>query len=139
MMTPREKQLIQDSFAQVAPLTERAAELFYGRLFELDPDLSLLFRGDIRQQGRKLVQMLAVVVLGLDYFERLVPALQDLGRRHVTYGVLPRHYAIAQDALLWMLDQMLGDAFTADVRDAWTSVYAWISTTMQSISAESVC
>jgi hemoglobin-like flavoprotein len=131
-VTARQTQLVQESFARVAPFTEQAAELFYGRLFELDPALSALFTGDIRQQGRKLIQTLAVVVLGLDYFERLVPALRNLGRRHINYGVLPEHYAIAKDALLWMLDQMLGEAFTAETRTAWATVYNHLAETMQS-------
>jgi hemoglobin-like flavoprotein len=138
IVTPRQKQLIQESFARVAPLTEQAAELFYGRLFELDPALSALFTGDIRQQGRKLIQTLAVVVLGLEYFERLVPVLRDLGCRHVKYGVLPEHYAIAEDALLWMLDQMHGQAFTAETRAAWSTVYNYIAETMQSALPEPV-
>src|SRR4051794_31244169 len=98
-VTERDIELIQGSFTQLAPRTERVAELFYGRLFELDPDLRQLFSTDLRLQGRKLIQTLAVVVISLDHFERMVPVLQDLGRRHVDYGVLPRHYALVADAL----------------------------------------
>ena len=65
-MTPAEKSLVQTSFAKVAPIAEQAAALFYGRLFEMDPSLRPLFKGDIREQGRKLMNMIAFYVLGLD-------------------------------------------------------------------------
>jgi hemoglobin-like flavoprotein len=138
-VTERDKKLIQESFTQLAPRTERVAELFYDRLFELDPDLRALFSIDLRQQGRKLIQTLAVVVLGLDHFERLVPVLQDLGRRHVDYGTLPQHYAMVETALLWTLEQTLGDEFTAEARAAWTTVYDLLANTMQSALPEPVC
>ena len=86
-MTPESKVLVQQSFAQVAPMSEQAAAMFYGRLFELDPGLKPLFRGDIKEQGRKLMQMLAIAVNGLDRLDDIVPAVQSLGRRHVGYGV----------------------------------------------------
>ncbi len=137
-VTARDKELIQESFTQLAPRTERVAELFYDRLFELDPDLRPLFPADMRQQGRKLIQTLAVVVLGLDHFERMVPVLQDLGRRHVDYGAVPHHYALVETALLWTLEQTLGEEFTAEARGAWTSVYGLLASTMQSALPERV-
>jgi len=137
-MTPEQKTLVQESFARLAPLTEAAAELFYGRLFELDPTLRSLFAGDLRSQGRKLVQTLAVAVLGLDYFERLVPVLEDLGRRHVQYGVLPEHYRLVKDALLWMLEQTLGDDLTWEAHVAWASMYDLLASTMLGAVAETV-
>jgi hemoglobin-like flavoprotein len=127
---------VQDSFAKVAPIAETAAALFYGRLFELDPQLRHLFRSDMRQQGRKLMQMLAVAVRGLGELEALVPAVQALGRRHAGYGVTSGHYATVAAALLWTLEQGLGSAFTSDVRDAWVEVYGVLASTMQQASDE---
>jgi hemoglobin-like flavoprotein len=137
-VSERDKELIQASFTQLAPRTEHLAELFYDRLFELEPELRALFSGDMRQQGRKLIQTLAVVVLGLDHFERMVPVLQDLGRRHVGYGALPKHYALVEAALLWMLEQALGEDFTVEAREAWTTVYGLLADTMQSALPEPV-
>ncbi len=57
-MTPDQRRLVRDSFARVAPIAEQAAELFYGRLFELDPALKPLFKGDMKEQGRKLMAMI---------------------------------------------------------------------------------
>lgn len=135
-MTPAQKTLVQQSFARVAPISEQAAALFYGRLFELDPQLRSLFRGDMKEQGRKLMQMLAVAVNGLDRLEELVPAVQALGRRHLGYGVEDGHYETVGEALLWTLQQGLGDAFTADTRQAWAEVYGLLAATMRSAAAE---
>ena len=130
-MTPHQKLLVQTTFAQVAPIAETAAALFYNRLFDLDPALRPLFKGDIQEQGRKLMQTLAVAVAGLDDLEALVPAVRALGKRHVGYGVRNEHYVTVADALIWTLATGLGDAFTPEVRDAWATVYWILADTMK--------
>lgn len=122
--------LVQDSFSKVAPIAEVAAELFYGRLFELDPQLKSLFRGDMKAQGRKLMTMLAAAVRGLNNVESLMPVLQSLGLRHAGYGVQPKDYDTVGTAFLWTLEKGLGAAFTAEVRDAWVVVYGTIAAVM---------
>src|SRR5262245_12797443 len=92
MLTLAQKTLVQDSFATIAPIADDAAALFYRRLFELDPSLETMFPGNMAEQRRKLMQMLTAAVKGLDHLEKLVPAVQDLGRRHAGYGVAGRHY-----------------------------------------------
>jgi nitric oxide dioxygenase len=129
-MTPREITLIQDSFRQVLPNLDSAATLFYARLFELDPSLRPMFRGDMREQGRKLMQMLALAVTSLSQLEQLIPAVRALGSRHAGYGVREEHYATVGAALLWTLEKGLGPSFTDEVRTAWTDAYALLSTTM---------
>src|SRR5688572_13851961 len=104
-MTPEQKTLVQQTFAMVTPIADTAASLFYRRLFDLDPTLELLFKGDMKEQGRKLMQALTVTVHGLDHLETTVPALQALGRRHVRYGVRDQHYDTVAAALLWTLQQ----------------------------------
>ncbi|MBZ0287084.1 MAG: hemin receptor [Anaerolineae bacterium] len=122
-MTDEQIELVQMTFKRVAPIADTAAALFYARLFELDPSLRPLFRSDMKEQGRKLMQMLSVAVNGLDRLDMIVPAVNDLGRRHVGYGVKAEHYATVGEALLWTLETALLDAFTAEVRDAWATVY----------------
>src|SRR5262245_40770987 len=100
-MTPTQKTLVQQTFASLVPIADQAASLFYGRLFEMDPSLRGLFKGDMREQGRKLMQMIATCVKGLDALDRLVPTVRDLGRRHAGYGVVDAHYATVGGALLW--------------------------------------
>ncbi len=130
-----QKKLVQDSFAAVAPNAEAAAGLFYGHLFELDPSLKALFKGDMKEQGRKLMAMLKIAVAGLDDLGKLVPAVQDLGRRHTAYGVKDEHYNTVAAALLWTLEQGLKDGFTPDVKAAWTAVYGVLAETMKSAPA----
>jgi len=129
-MTPEQKVLVQTSFALVRPIAGTAATLFYGRLFALDPSLRPMFRGDMEDQGRKLMDMLRVAVANLDRLDVVVPAVAHLGRRHVTYGVRPDHFATVGAALLWTLEQGLGPAFTPEVGAAWAAVYAVLTDVM---------
>lgn len=129
-MTPREIELVQDSFAKVAPIADQAAAIFYARLFAIDPALKLLFQGDMVEQGKKLMEMIGTAVQGLDDLDSLVPVVQELGRRHRRYGVETEHYDTVGQALLGTLAEGLGEAFTDDVRQAWTTVYGVLSTTM---------
>ena len=136
-MTPREKSVVRETFAQVAPSADTVATLFYGRLFELDPTLKALFKGDMREQGRKLMQMIGLAVSRLDALDELVPAVQALGRRHAGYGVKDVDYDTVGAALLWTLQQGLGPAFTPEVKSAWTTVYGLLASTMKA-AAQSV-
>jgi len=134
-MTNEQIKLVQDSFRQVAPIAETAAQLFYARLFELDPDLELLFKGNLSEQGRKLMQMLGLAVNSLDRMEQFLPVVRSLGTRHVGYGVRDKDYDTVGQALLWTLRKGLGDAFTPDVEAAWSNVYATLAAAMQSGAA----
>ncbi|MEM9365025.1 MAG: globin family protein [Planctomycetota bacterium] len=129
-MTPEEIALVQDSWEKVKPISEQAAELFYGRLFELDPSLKPLFKGDMKEQGKKLMATLNLAVTSLTKLEAILPAVQELGRRHVEYGVPDESYNTVGEALLWTLGQGLGEAFTNDVKAAWTTTYVTLSTVM---------
>lgn len=131
-MTPDQITLVKNSWAKVAPIQEAAAELFYNRLFELDPAVKSLFKGDMKEQGRKLMQMIDVAVRGLDRLETLVPAIQAMGARHAGYGVTADHYGTVASALLWTLEKGLGADFTPDTKEAWTEVYTVLAATMQS-------
>jgi hemoglobin-like flavoprotein len=138
MVTPAQKTLVQASFVSIATIADDAAVLFYQRLFELDPSLRPMFRGDMAEQRKKLMQMITAAVKGLDRLEQLVPVVQDLGRRHVGYGVEDRHYETVGKALIWTLEAGLGRAFTPDVKDAWIAVYTLLATTMQNAAREAV-
>ena len=131
-MTPADKQIVQATFAQLAPLADQAAAMFYARLFDMDPSLRPLFTTDLREQGKKLMQMIGVCVKGLDTLDQLVPAVRTLGQRHAGYGVTDAHYDTVGGALLWTLEMGLGEAFTPDVRAAWAAVYGVLATNMKS-------
>jgi hemoglobin-like flavoprotein len=129
-MTTEKKRLVQETFAQVVPIADHAAALFYGRLFELDPSLRPLFKGDLGQQGAKLMQTIGYCVGKLDTLGEIVPAVKDLGRKHAGYGVKESSFQTVGAALLWTLDKGLGPAFTPEVKAAWTEVYGILSATM---------
>jgi hemoglobin-like flavoprotein len=126
-MTPEQVKAIQESFAKVAPISEQAAELFYGRLFEIAPAVKPLFRGDMKEQGRKLMATLAVVVNGLTNLDSILPAASALAKKHVGYGVKADDYAPVGAALLWTLEQGLGNDWTPELKTAWTGAYVLLS------------
>ena len=130
-MTPVQVALVQESWKQVAPISDAAAGLFYGKLFELDPSLSKLFKGDMTEQGRKLMTMIGGAVAGLSSLDQLVPTVQALGRRHAGYGVRDADYDTVATALVWTLGEGLGDAFTPEVKAAWIETYGLLASTMK--------
>lgn len=130
-MHPEQIALVQRTFEQVRPLSDTAAALFYQRLFELDPTVRPLFKGNIKQQGVMLMSSLGLAVSGLARPESIIPAVTSLGRRHAGYGVQEHHYATVGAALLWTLEQGLGDEFTPEVRDAWAAAYALLADLMK--------
>jgi len=131
MLTDEQITLVKESWSKVVPIAGIAAELFYGKLFELDPALRPMFKGDMEEQGKKLTQMIGIAVDGLDRLEEIVPAVQELGVRHLEYNVKSSHYDTVGEALLWTLGQGLGEAFTPAVKGAWTDVYMLLANTMK--------
>lgn len=135
-MTSRHIELVRDSWARVAPMAEQAAAIFYENLFRLDPSVRPLFaRTDMREQGKKLMQTLAVVVVTLDRLDSLLPAVEAMGRRHVGYGVEKHHYATVGNALLATFSEALGRDFTPAHRDAWVEAYGTLVEAMQQAAA----
>ncbi len=130
-MTPFQIKLVRDSFAQVQPIAKEAAGLFYANLFEADPALRPLFRGNMDEQGRRLFDMIGSGVALLDRPAQLLPVLRTLGGLHVAYGVVDAHYETVGQALLRTLGQGLGEAFTPTVSEAWQAFYAVVSRTMR--------
>ena len=130
-MTPHQVAAVRASFALVEPIADQAAALFYDYLFRLDPALRSLFRRDMSEQGKLLLQMIGAAVRLLDHPQRLLPALHALGARHAGYGVRESHYATVGAALLQTLQQGLADAFTPEVREAWIAMYEIVAVEMQ--------
>ena len=126
-MTSEQVTLVQQSFAKVAPISEQAAVLFYGRLFEVAPAVRAMFPDDMTEQRKKLMATLAIVVNGLTYLEAVLPAASALAKRHVSYGAKAEHYPVVGGALLWTLEKGLGDAWTPETATAWTAAYGTLS------------
>jgi hemoglobin-like flavoprotein len=130
-MNSLEISLVKNSFQKVAPIADQAAALFYARLFELDPALRELFHGDMREQGRKLMTMLALAVNGLERLETLAPVVRQLGMRHAAYHVRDEHYETVGEALLWTLGKGLGAEFTSEMQAAWARAFWLLAETMK--------
>lgn len=131
-MTKEGNDIVRESWARVMPIADTAASLFYDRLFEIDPTTRPLFKSeDLSEQRRKLMQTLDLLVNGLDHLDDLVPAIEALGRRHLRYGVQDAHYGSVGQALLWTLEQGLGEHWTPEARAAWTELYGLAAGVMQ--------
>jgi hemoglobin-like flavoprotein len=124
-VTPIQKTLVQRSFRKVAGKTDLVADVLYRRLFEISPESKLLFKCEMRRQGRKLIQAFAVAVIGLDDPSTITEMLRELGKRHERYGAKIEDYRHLGEALIYALEQTLGDEFTPDVREAWTVAYGF--------------
>jgi hemoglobin-like flavoprotein len=129
-MTPHQIEIVKLSFAKIMPFKDQAAELFYCRLFELDPSLRLMFKSDMTEQKQKLMVAIALVVTNLEKLDSLLPTVRELGRRHKSYGVRIRHYEIVGAALLWTLEIGLGSGWTDDLAEAWKNAYGRVAAAM---------
>ena len=131
MFTDREIELVRASWGEVAKDADQAAAMFYGRLFEVAPEVKPLFTSDIVEQGRKLMQMIGLAVNNMERIETIVPALQTLGENHKRdYGAAPEHYDVVGAVLLETLETALGDAFTDETRASWEKTYGAVSSVM---------
>ena len=137
-VTDRQRSLIEASFKQVEPIADQAAALFYMRLFELDPALKALFPNDLTDQGRKLMRAIGMLIRSLDDLPKVTAVLTHLGEKHVGYGAEPHHYGLVGEALLWTLDQGLGDSFDDETEEAWATLYGVVSGVMCEAAARSV-
>jgi hemoglobin-like flavoprotein len=122
--------IVQSSWQKVLPAAPQAGMFFYENLFAADPGLKPLFKGNIATQSQMLMTMIDAAVGKLNDLEALVPVLQQLAKRHVAYGAQEAHYATVGSALLKTLEQGLGNAFTPDVKAAWTDVYGVMASVM---------
>lgn len=130
-MTPGQIDLVQESFRQILPRAAEASRLFYDELFRLAPDLRAIFPDDIARQREKFAHMLGVVVKNLSQVSNISDDLIDLGRRHAGYDVEDENYEIFGEALLRMLDRLIGAELTSDTRNAWAAAYEMIMRVMR--------
>ncbi len=129
--------LVQNSWDGVEPMIDRMAELFYAHLFELNPHVKTLFKADMQQQGRRIMDMIGSVVRHLNAVDKMLPSLQESGARHENYGVLPEDYDTVAAAFLYALQQCLGDTLTAEVKNAWVDVFSWMTQIMLEVTDQS--
>ncbi len=130
-MDQEQCELVRASFAKIALNPDMAAAMFYARVFTINPSLRSLFKIDMTEQGKKLMQMLATVVDNLHQFDQILPAIRNLGRRHAGYGVKDADYDTLETALLWAFGMVLGEEFTPAVRSAWAACYQTLAEEMK--------
>ena len=130
-MSPEEVRLVREGWRSIVPIRDTFAELFFGKVFELDPSLRALFRNDLKEQGRNFVAMMSIALRHLDHPEKVLHALRELGQRHVRYGVREQHYEVVATALMLSLGVCACDAFTAEARAAWERAYGLLAGAMQ--------
>lgn len=130
-MSPEQIALVRSSWKRIAPSREQAAALFLCRLFELDPSIRALFKGNGAEQVQKMTSVVGSIVNNLDNLEQLLPPARDLGRRLANHGMRSGHYATAAIALLWTLEKDMGPDFTVPLREAWTAAYMTLTAVMK--------
>ena len=135
-MTPEQVTMVQESFKKVLPIADTAADIFYGRLFEIAPEVRPMFAADMSKQKKALMGTLAVAVQNLHQVEEILPVVQELGVKHVSYGVKDEHYDTVGGALLYTLEKGLGDDWTEELKAAWTETYGAVAGVMKSAAAE---
>jgi len=135
-MTPEQIDMVKDSWEKVMPISEKAAKIFYARLFELKPAFKSLFKHDMKEQGRKLMAMLTMAVNSLDNLADIIVPVQEMGRRHAAYGVKEDDYETVGEALIWTLEKILGDSWTDELEDAWTETYITLAGVMTDAARE---
>ena len=129
-MTPKQIENVMNTWDFVVLNTAEAGKIFYDRLFEIDPKLRSLFKGNMESQEQKLISMITFVVHKLNNLNEVVKDVKALGERHSNYKVLPEYYNTVGAALLWTLEQALGSKWNDEVREAWTKAYTILSSTM---------
>jgi hemoglobin-like flavoprotein len=135
-LTPQQIELVQKTWAMVLTSKKQAGEIFYDRLFTIDPSLRSLFKGDINAQSTLLIGMITFAVNKLDNVDSIVADVKALGIRHKKYNVKPAQYQTVAEALLWTLEMGLENDWTPEVQTAWVAVYTLLSTTMIAAAAE---
>jgi methyl-accepting chemotaxis protein len=130
MITARQKILIESSWELMRPMGVHVSDLFYDRLFELDPFLEALFPDDLTAQRPGFMNAVGAAVLGLGDSDTMRLSLLEMARRNLSHGIRPGHYVTFGEALLWTFEQSLAGDFTPPVREAWAAFYADVSGAM---------
>jgi len=133
-MNVEQVQLVRDSLVDVRPLADRIAESFYAHMFEIAPYLRKLFTGNMKTQGTMLMTSLELAVSSLDDMESILPSVQALGERHVSYGVKKEYYPYAKESFLWALEKHLKEEFTPPLKKAWSEAFETLIEVMSNMA-----
>jgi hemoglobin-like flavoprotein len=129
-MNPQQIQLVKETWGFVIVKSDEAGELFYSRLFEVAPGVKHLFKGEMKEQSRKLMSMVTYVVTKLDKLDTILVEIKSLAQRHNKYGAQKEHYAVVGECLIYTLKTGLGDRWNSKVEAAWIAAYTILSGAM---------
>lgn len=129
-VSDEQKRLVKESFKQIEKISDKTADAFYDHLFEIAPDVRSMFPDDLKDQKKKLMNALKLMVNSLDNVDKLVAVLEELGRSHKQYGVVDDHYVHVAEALMFAFDKGLGSKLTEEMRIAWTALYSVVASIM---------
>ena len=122
---------LETSFDLIAPRGDELMDVFYSRLFAAAPAVRPLFAGtDLRRQKGMLLGALVLLRKSLRDLDRIVPALRDMGARHVAYGARAEHYPVVGEALIASMAEIAGDAWRPEYAQAWAAAYGIVAATM---------
>lgn len=136
-MTEQHIILVTKTWQIVAQQPLVAGQIFYNRLFEIEPSLQHLFKTGIVNQSDKLMHVIGYVVGNLAAPENVLTQIKALAKRHVQYGVKDKHYIIVGTALIWSLEKVLNEIWDNNVKEAWTACYSLLAETMIAAANES--
>ncbi|MGD8567887.1 MAG: methyl-accepting chemotaxis protein [Gammaproteobacteria bacterium] len=124
-------ELLEQTFNALAPYGESLVARFYDELFNRYPQVRPLFRNTTQQeQQRKLLAALKLVINNLRNPAVLTQTLQDLGRRHQSYGAVPGHYQAVASTLLDVMQEFAGSLWTPKVHKAWNDALQTVAEIM---------
>ncbi|NME67471.1 globin domain-containing protein [Flammeovirga aprica] len=126
LISDRQIELVQHSFTLITPHRKQFSDLFFAKLFQVDPVLESSLKLDPSDQERKMIPMLSAVVNGLVDIELIIPILHDFGRTHAEYNVEDTHYEAVKQALLYALETVLEQEWTSEISIAWNTCYTVI-------------
>lgn len=122
-MTDRKTLIIKTTWSYVMTQPELTGELFYGKLFELDPTLRQMFPENMEGQMHKLINMITYMVSRLQTLPQIQKDIDAMAIRHTGYGVKDEHYALVGKALLWVLEDRLEGQWDEEAAQAWSELY----------------
>jgi hemoglobin-like flavoprotein len=129
-LTAKQKRLIRESVLKLEPAFDLVGQLFFLKLYRLDPTFRVRFAGPAETQGRKFMAALKLAIISLNYEDGLAPTLRLLGVRHRQLGIKIRHYRMMTKALIWTLEQSLETRFTRETKDAWSALLTQLTRTL---------
>ncbi|MHA2252872.1 MAG: globin domain-containing protein [Candidatus Kariarchaeaceae archaeon] len=123
MLSAAEISSIESSWKLIFPVREEFAKQFYESLFEYNLELKELFNTNIEFQGSKLMKFFDFILHNLDNVSNVGSDIRKLGSKHLELGIKKEDYTVFGSIFLRTIEDILGTSCTAEIKDAWASLY----------------